>query len=32
MTGAGESLLMRLGDVLHTIDDSVRAAKGVANA
>jgi LysR family transcriptional regulator, cyn operon transcriptional activator len=30
MTGAGESLLIRLGDVLHTIDDSVRAAKGVA--
>jgi LysR family cyn operon transcriptional activator len=30
MTGAGESLLLRLGNVLHTIDDSVRAARGVA--
>jgi LysR family cyn operon transcriptional activator len=32
MTGAGESLLLRLGNVLHTIDDSVRAAKGVTTA
>jgi LysR family cyn operon transcriptional activator len=32
MTSAGESLLLRLGDVLHTIDDSVRAAKGVTAA
>jgi LysR family cyn operon transcriptional activator len=30
MTGAGESLLLRLGNVLHTIDDSVRAAKSLA--
>jgi LysR family cyn operon transcriptional activator len=30
MTGAGESLLLRLGNVLHTIDESVRAAKSVA--
>lgn len=29
MTGAGESLLLRLGNVLRTIDDSVRAAKSV---
>jgi LysR family transcriptional regulator, cyn operon transcriptional activator len=29
MTGAGESLLLRLGNVLHTIDDSVRAARSV---